>query len=149
MIADLVEIQGKKSGKVTNTDNKPQRVFTSPFTDIQLLKDYLKGDGKNIFKLADDRYISPGQAKEKINMTARALVSYLNENIDPEILQDIYKHKDYFLRSINDYAEQKNFNDPYSIENNIITAFETFGETKQMMILNKLESIMYSQREEK
>ncbi len=144
MIADLERVQSKK-GKFRSeessqsTTTAKSKSFANPFVDISLLRDYLNGDGNNVNKLADDRYLSPGQVRSKINSTARAITSFLNENIDESLLFDIYKHKNYFLKSIVEYNEKKNFYNPHNFQQNIFVYFDTISDEQKMLLLQELE----------
>ena len=152
MILDLERVQSKK-GKFRSEESKQSehtvahRTFANPFVDISLLRDYLNGDGNNINKLADDRYLSPGQVRSKINSTARAITSFLNENVDEHLLSDIYKHKNYFLKSIVEYNEKKNFYNPHNFQQNIFIYFDTISHEQKILLLQTLEDKFYESKQ--
>jgi hypothetical protein len=147
MFEQLDEIQNKTkpSRFVENktTESSLKKTFQNPFVDIPLLRDYLNGDGNNIARLADDRYLSPGQVRGKINATARAITSFLNENIDEELLTDIYKHKKYFLKSLIEYSEKKSFYNPHNFQQNILVYFETISNEQKVLLLQTLEDKLH------
>jgi hypothetical protein len=140
--------KGHASSDVKSKPSAPKQpsMFPNPMVDIDLLRDYINGNGNNIGQLADSRFISPGQVMQKITTTARAICSYLNEDIDPEMFSDIYKHRKFFDRSIIDYQEHKDFNDPDKFEQTILKGFDLLSPARKMMLLEAMEARLFDNK---
>lgn len=143
-----VNYKKRDQGSESRGELPKATIFKNPMVNVPLLKQFLENPNANISTFADYQHRSAGQMMQIINTTARAIVSYLNENVDPNILTDVYKHRHFFLKSIKDYTRIEAYKQMFSSDKQWYDYFMSQSELKRMMLRDALDDLIFKQENE-